>query len=114
MKADPIATAHRWIRKDILPSKMMNLKMYSNSIEMDEESFFEAAVQLKNQEKQLHFKVFENDTDGTSLFLLLHSCLKICQERAWLFRAVRHPHTCHLKTFSQINACLWCLLWLHM
>ena len=42
----------------------------------------------------------------------IKECIELYEDKAWLFRCVQQPHICHLKTFSQINAFLWFVLWI--
>ena len=43
---------------------------------------------------------------------MLQNCIDHYRNKASVFKEVDQPHLCHIKTFSQINTCLWCILWM--
>ena len=55
---------------------------------------------------------FVSAFDEKKMVLTLHECIQLFKDKARLFQHIEQPHMCHVKTFSQINSCLWFILWI--
>ena len=65
----------------------------------DASEFFEMLKSLQKREK---FAKASGD---------LQELMAVFMDRARFFEVVQHPHYCHVKTASNINAFMWHLFW---